>query len=65
MDGSATEERCLEWPGIWQRSAGAPWQIDIIHIESGSTFDGYFARFADRLCRRLDAATRDTILRLK
>lgn len=42
-----------------------PWQIDIIHIESGSTFDGYFERFADRLCRRLDDATRDTILRLK
>lgn len=65
VDGSATEERCLEWHGIWQRPGGAPWQIDIIHIESGSTFDGYFERFADRLCRRLDDATRDTILRLK
>ena len=51
VDGSATEERCLEWHGIWQRPGGAPWQIDIIHIESGSTFDGYFERFADRLCR--------------
>ena len=47
VDGSATEERCLEWHGIWQRPGGAPWQIDIIHIESGSTFDGYFERFAD------------------
>ena len=65
VDGSATEERCLEWHGIWQRPGGAPWQIDIIHIESGSTFDGYFERFADRLCRRLDDATRDPILRLK
>ena len=65
IDGSGTEERCLEWHGIWQRPGGAPWQIDIIHIESGSTFDGYFERFADRLCRRLDDATRDTILRLK
>ena len=52
VDGSATEERCLEWHGIF-------------HIESGSTFDGYFERFADRLCRRLDDTTRDTILRLK
>jgi hypothetical protein len=51
IDGSGTEERCLEWHGIWQRPGGAPWQIDIIHIESGSTFDGYFERFADRLCR--------------
>lgn len=49
VDGSGTEERCLEWHGIWQRPGGAPWQIDIIHIESGSTFDGYFERFADRL----------------
>ena len=56
VDGSATEERCLEWHGTWQRPGGAPWQIDIIHIESGSTFDGYFERFADRLCRRLGDA---------
>ena len=56
VDGSATEERCLEWHGIWQRPGGALWQIDIIHIESGSTFDGYFERFADRLCRCLDDA---------
>lgn len=34
-------------------------------MESGSTFDGFFERFADRLCRRLDDGTRDTILRLK
>ena len=65
VDGSRTKERCLEWHGIWQRPGGAPWQIDIIHMESGSTFDGFFERFADRLCRRLDDGTRDTILRLK
>lgn len=65
VDGSRTKERCLEWHGIWQRPGGAPWQIDIIHMKSGSTFDGFFERFADRLCRRLDDGTRDTILRLK
>ena len=41
VDGSRTKERCLEWHGIWQRPGGAPWQIDIIHMESGSTFDGF------------------------
>ena len=65
VNGSRTEERCLEWHAVWRRPGGEPWQIDIIHIEQGSAFDGYFERFADRLCRRLDAETRDAILRLK
>ena len=25
------------------------WQIDIIHIEEGSRYDGYFERMADRI----------------
>ena len=65
VNGSRTEERCLEWHAVWRRPGGEPWQIDIIHIEQGSAFDGYFERFADRLCRRLDAESRDAILRLK
>lgn len=65
MDGSHTEERCLEWHAVWQRPDGPPWQIDIIHMEDGSPFDGHFERVADRLCQRLDDVTRDTILRLK
>ena len=63
VNGSRKGERCLEWHAVWQRPGGEPWQIDIIHIEQGSAFDGYFERFADRLCRRLDAESRDAILR--
>lgn len=65
INGSRTAERCLEWHAVWQRPGGAPWQIDIIHLELGSAFDGHFERFADRLCRRLDEEARDAILRLK
>ncbi len=65
INGSRTAERCLEWHAVWRCPDEAPWQIDIIHMAMGSPFDGYFERFADRLCQRLDAETRDIILRLK
>lgn len=65
INSSRTAERCLEWHAVWQGPDEAPWQIDIIHMAMGSPFEGHFERFADRLCQRLDAETRDTILRLK
>ena len=41
------------------------WQIDIIHIESGTRYDGYFERMAERINDMLSPEQRDTILRLK
>ena len=38
----ATEERCLEWHAWYEDQEGELWQLDMIHIEKGSRYDGYF-----------------------
>ena len=44
---------------------GTPWQFDIIHIEDGSRYDGYFERMADRIVETMTDRQREIILRLK
>ncbi len=41
------------------------WQIDIIHIEKGTEFDGYFEEMARRIKYMLTDELRDLILKLK
>ena len=36
----ATEERCLEWHAWYEDQEGELWQLDMIHIEKGSRYDG-------------------------
>lgn len=60
-----TEERCIEWHAWYADRDGALWQLDMIHIERGSRYDGYFERVADGVQARLTPETRDAILRLK
>lgn len=59
------EDRCLEWHAQYVDDEGAAWQIDMIHMETGSPWDGYFERVADRIAAVLTDETRLTILRLK
>lgn len=61
----ATEERCLEWHAWYEADNGEIWQLDMIHIERGSRYDGYFERQARRIATALTDETRDTILQLK
>lgn len=61
----ATEERCLEWHAWYEADNGEVWQLDMIHIERGSRYDGYFERQARRIAAALTDETRNTILRLK
>ena len=44
---------------------GELWQLDMIHIEKGSRYDGYFEEVASRISAALTDQTRDAILRLK
>ena len=60
-----TDEKCVEWHAWYEDRDGELWQIDMIHIETGSTYDGYFERFARRLQRALTPEMRQAILRLK
>lgn len=64
INGLHTEERCVAWHVIYD-FGGEQWQIDIIHIEEGSAYDGYFEHMADRIVEVMTPAQRDTILRLK
>ena len=60
-----TDERCIEWHAIYRDRDGDSWQIDMIHIERGSFYDGYFERVADRISAVLTEEMRSAILRLK
>ena len=61
----ATEEQCLEWHLRVADEEGRTWQLDLIHMPSGSPFDGFFERVADRIRARLTPETRMAVLRLK
>lgn len=64
INGLGTEEHCVAWH-IFYEHEGEIWQFDIIHIEEGTRFDGYFERMADRIVTVMTADQRKTILRLK
>lgn len=59
------EDQCLEWHAQYEDRDGRIWQIDLIHMEEGSPWAGYFERVADRIAAVLTAETREAILRLK
>lgn len=65
VNGLHTEERCVAWHAAFRTADGESWQIDMVHIERGSRYDGFFERMADRVVARLTPEQRDAILRLK
>ncbi len=65
INGLFTEERCVAWHLQYEDSQKDIWQIDIIHIEEGTAYDGFFERMAERIKTRLTPEQRDAILRLK
>lgn len=60
-----TEEKCIEWHAWYEDDCGELWQLDMIHIIKGTTYDGYFERVAQRISQVLTDETRQAILRLK
>lgn len=60
-----TDEMCLEWHAWYLDSNSELWQIDMIHILKGSTYDGYFEKMAKRISAVLTNETRYAILKLK
>jgi len=58
-------DRCLEWHAWYEDAEERLWQIDMIHMDEASPWNGYFERFADRLAAALSDETRLAILRLK
>ena len=60
-----TPERCLEYHILVPDAEGFEWQIDMIHIVSGSRYDGHFERVADRIAERFTPEMKRAVLRLK
>lgn len=59
-----TDEHCISWQ-IYYKYEDEIWQFDIIHIEEGTEYDGYFERMADRIIEVMTPEMKETILRLK
>lgn len=60
-----TDEKCIEWHAWYEDDCQNLWQLDLIHIEKGSTYDGYFEKVAERISVLLTEETRQAILLLK
>lgn len=65
INGLHTDEHCIAWHFRYEDTDKRIWQIDIIHIESGTQYDGYFEKMTERINERLSYEQRDTIMRLK
>ncbi len=60
-----TDEECIEWHAWYQHENDTLWQIDIIHILRGSTYDGFAEKLAARIAAVLTPETRQAVLQLK
>lgn len=60
-----TIEACIEWHAWYEHKENELWQIDMIHIQGGSRYDGYFEQVARRISEVATDEMRETILRLK
>ena len=64
INGLHTSEHCVAWHIIYDFE-GEDWQFDVIHIEEGTAYDGYFEHMAARIVAVMTPEHRQTILRLK
>ena len=64
INGLHTTEHCIAWH-IFYKFEEEIWQFDVIHIEDGPEYDGYFERRADRIVEVMTPTQKETILRLK
>lgn len=60
-----TVEACVEWHAWYQDEDDELWQMDMIHIQGGSRYDGYFEKVAERISQVMTDEMREAILRLK
>lgn len=60
-----SEDACIEWHAWYRDQDNDLWQIDMIHMEKNSRFDGYFEKMAERISALLTEETKQKILQLK
>ena len=61
---AATDEHCFEWHAWFRDADGELWQLDMIQIERGTFYDGYFERVAERISAVLTPELKLAILTL-
>ena len=64
-DLTKTEEACIECHAFYIDEKNQDWQIDMVYIEEGSKYDGYFEKIAERIIEVMTPLQKETILRLK
>ncbi|MBD5185804.1 MAG: phosphoglycerate mutase family protein [Bacteroidales bacterium] len=65
INGLHTDEHCMAWHVHYKANDGTVWKFDIIHIEEGTEYDGFFERMADRITEVATPEQKETIMRLK
>ncbi len=65
INGLHTDEHCVAWHLQYKMQDNEIWQIDIIHIERDTVYDGYFEQMADRILSRLTPELKNAILSMK
>lgn len=65
INGLHTDERCIAWHVTYRCRNGELWKFDIIHIEEGTRYDGFFEEMAMRIKAGLTPQLRELILKLK
>lgn len=64
INGLNTDEVCISWHVKYHHES-EDWKFDIIHIEEGSKYDGYFEKVADKIRELATDEQKDIILRMK
>lgn len=60
-----TEEACIEWHAWYEDAEKHTWQLDLIHILKGSTYDGVVEGVTDAIIAKLTPEYRQAILQIK
>lgn len=58
-------DACVEWHAFFEDEKGQEWNLDIIHIRRGTTYDGYFERQAALIKEMLTDETKRAVLTIK
>lgn len=64
INGLHSNEHCMAWH-IFYKYEEQIWQFDVIHIEEGTEYDGFFEEMADKIVAKMTPAQKEMILKLK
>ena len=60
-----TEEECIEWHALYEDEGSNRWKFDMIHLRSGSKYDGVVEKVTKAIIHCLTPEIKRTILQIK